>query len=363
MIPFLNLKDINAQYDYELKVAAARVIDSGWYILGQEVREFEKAFSEYCGVKHCIGVSNGLDALKLILKAYGYGTGDEIIVQSNTYIASILAISEVGATPVLVEPDIHTYNISPVGIEKSITENTKAILVVHLYGKSAEMDEIQKIANRYQIKIIEDAAQAHGAIYKGKKAGNLGDAAGFSFYPGKNLGALGDAGAITTNDSKLANKIIALRNYGSHKKYENQYKGYNHRLDEMQAAFLLVKLKYLDYENEERRGIAKKYLNSIDNPLIKLPSISKHMLENVWHLFVIRTVERDRLQSYLSDQGIQTLIHYPLPPHRQEAYFEMDNNKYEISEQIHKEVLSLPISSVQSKEDTTKIIEAINNFR
>ena len=363
MIPFLNLKDINEQYSNELKIAAARVIDSGWYILGQEVEKFEQAFADYCGVKHCIGVSNGLDALKLILKAYGYGPGDEIIVPSNTYIASILAISEVGATPVLVEPDTQTYNISSSKIEKSITSNTKAILVVHLYGKIAEMGAIQKIADRFQLKVIEDAAQAHGAIYEGRKTGNLGDAGGFSFYPGKNLGALGDAGAVTTNDTDLAIKILALRNYGSHKKYENLYKGYNHRLDEIQAAFLRVKLKYLEKENEVRREIAKEYLSSINNPLITLPSETKNTLENVWHVFVIRTTERDRLQSYLFNNGIQTVIHYPLAPHLQEAYLDMNNKEFPISEIMHREVLSLPISPVQSNHDTRKIIEVVNHFR
>jgi dTDP-4-amino-4,6-dideoxygalactose transaminase len=363
LIPFLKLKNINAQYENELKEAAARVIDSGWYILGQEVEKFEQAFADYCGVKHCIGVSNGLDALKLILKAYGYGPGDEIIVPSNTYIASILAISEVGATPILVEPDIQTYNISPIEIEKAITKYTKAILVVHLYGKPAEMDKIQKIADRFRLKVIEDAAQAQGAIYKGKKTGNLGDAAGFSFYPGKNLGALGDAGAVTTNDSELADKIIALRNYGSHKKYENHYKGFNHRLDEIQAAFLLVKLKHLDKENALRRVIANEYLTSINNSLITLPRVSKSPPENVWHVFVIRTVERDRLQSYLHNHGIQTVIHYPIAPHLQAAYLEMNNKNYLLSEQIHKEVLSLPISPVQCIEDTKIIIEVVNHFR
>lgn len=363
MIPFLNLREINAQYNFALKEAAARVIDSGWYILGQEVEKFEQSFAKYCGVHHCIGVSNGLDALKLILKAYGFGPGDEIIVPSNTYIASLLAISEVGATPILVEPDISTYNISPLQIEKCISIRTKAILVVHLYGNTAEIDEIQVIADRYHLKVIEDAAQAHGAIYKGKKTGNLGDAAGFSFYPGKNLGALGDAGAITTNDSDLAKKVLALRNYGSSIKYENLYKGYNHRLDEMQAALLNVKLKHLDTENEVRRMIANEYLTSITNPLITLPSVSSQSSENVWHVFVVRTEERDRLQSYLSDHGIQTVVHYPIPPHLQEAYSELKNHKYPISELIHREILSLPISPVQSKADTKKIIEVVNHFK
>lgn len=363
MIPFLNLQKVNEQYALELKEAAIRVIDSGWYIHGKEVEKFEQAFAEYCNVNYCIGVSNGLDALKLILKGYGYGPGDEIIVPSNTYIASILAISEVGATPILVEPNRHTYNIDPVKIEKSISEKTKAILVVHLYGKTADIKEINKIANKNSLKVIEDAAQAQGAEYYGKKTGNLGDAAGFSFYPGKNLGALGDAGAITTNDQQLANKLVALRNYGSHQKYENQYKGYNHRLDEMQAAFLSVKLNYLDKENEIRREIAKQYLTLISNPLITLPVASKNVLEDVWHVFVIRTTQRDRLQSFLLNQGIQTVVHYPIPPHLQKAYKEMNHIEYPISEQIHKDVLSLPISPVQSTEETQKIIEVINHFK
>lgn len=294
MIPFLNLKEINMQYADELKAAICRVIDSGWYILREEVAAFEKEFAEYCDVKHCIGVSNGLDALKLILKAYGYGPGDEIIVPSNTYIASILAIFEVGAKPVLVEPDILTYNIDLSLIEEKITEKTKAILPVHLYGQTADIDRIREIANRHQLKVIEDAAQAHGAIYKGRKVGNLGDAGGFSFYPGKNLGAFGDAGAVTTNDDEFADKIFALRNYGSHKKYENQYKGYNHRLDEIQAVMLRVKLKYLNQENEARRTIAQIYHQSIKNEHIILPVIPQNIEEHVWHVFVIRTQNRFR---------------------------------------------------------------------
>lgn len=362
MIQFLSLKDINKQYQSELKEAASRVIDSGWYVLGEEVSSFEKEFAAYCGVKHCIGVSNGLDALKLILKAYGYGPGDEIIVPSNTYIASILAISEVGATPILVEPDIETYNLNPQLIEEKITENTKAILIVHLYGRAAEMESVCEIAQRYGLKVIEDAAQAQGAVYNGERTGNLGDAAGFSFYPGKNLGALGDAGAVTTNDDELANKIIALRNYGSHKKYENLFQGYNHRLDEMQAAFLKVKLNHLDHENATRGFIAKSYLEGIKNPEIILPKIPAQPGQHVWHVFVVRTKHRESLQTYLLDNGIQTMIHYPIPPHLQEAYNEWKNDHYPISEQIHKEILSLPISPVQSQEDTQNIINVINQY-
>ncbi|WP_313893784.1 DegT/DnrJ/EryC1/StrS family aminotransferase [Psychrobacillus sp.] len=362
MIPFLDLKKVNEQHSQELKLAATRVIDSGWYINGEEVTAFEQKFAAYCGVRHCIGVSNGLDALKLILRAYEIGPGDEVIVPSNTYIASVLAISEVGATPILVEPNIESYNIDPSLIESKITSSTKAILVVHLYGLVADMDLILEIAEKHQLKVIEDAAQAHGAIYNGKRTGNLGDAAGFSFYPGKNLGALGDAGAITTNDDDLATKLIALRNYGSHKKYENLYKGYNHRLDEMQAALLQVKLPHLDGENEIRRIIANRYLAEIVNPSIILPKKPTDTEQTVWHVFVVRTKERNRLQTYFLDNGIQTVIHYPVPPHKQAAYNEWESFTYPISEKIHSEILSLPISSVQTEEETKKIIEAINKY-
>ncbi|WP_419393380.1 DegT/DnrJ/EryC1/StrS family aminotransferase [Cytobacillus praedii] len=362
MIPFLNLKDINAQYSNELKTAIGKVIDSGWYVLGQEVEAFEREFAKYCGVKHCIGVSNGLDALKLILKAYGYGPGDEIIVPSNTYIATILAISEVGAIPVLVEPDISTFNIDSSLVEEKISEDTKAILAVHLYGQSANIGILREIANRYQLKLIEDAAQAHGAVYNGKKTGNLGDAAGFSFYPGKNLGALGDAGAVTTNDDDLAKKIRAYRNYGSDKKYENLHKGYNHRLDEIQAAVLRVKLNYLEQENENRRKIAKMYLKMIQNDRIILPNAPKNQKEHVWHVFVLRTKDREQFQKYLTSHGIQTVIHYPIPVHKQAAYCEWNYINFPISEQLHDEVISIPISPVQSIKDTKRIIEVINSY-
>jgi len=363
MIPFLDLKKINEQYSEQLKVAASRVIDSGWYITGKEVEEFEKNFAAYCGTKHCVGVSNGLDALKLILKAMEIGEGDEVIVPSNTYIASILAISEVGATPILVEPDLATYNINPCLIEEKITNKTKAILVVHLYGRIAEMSTIQRIAKKYQLKVIEDAAQAHGAQYKGKRAGNLGDAAGFSFYPGKNLGALGDAGAITTNDTELEKRLRAYRNYGSHIKYENIFKGYNHRLDEIQAAFLQVKLPYLDQENRIRRKHAELYLSGIHNSSIVLPSIPQVAEECVWHLFTIRVANRDFFQNYLQEKGVQTLIHYPVSPHKQPAYSEWGNLIYPISELIHSEIISLPISPMQTEEETIKIIDFINAYK
>jgi dTDP-4-amino-4,6-dideoxygalactose transaminase len=356
---------IRDRYRDELINACSRVIDSGWYVLGKEVENFEKEFAKYCGVKYVIGIGNGLDALTLILKAYKelgiMRDGDEVIVPANTYIASILAISHNNLTPVLVEPDINTYLVDPNKIEEKITPKTKAIMVVHLYGQTCEMDKINKIAKKYNIKVIEDSAQAHGAYYKNKKAGNLGDASGFSFYPGKNLGALGDGGAVTTNDEELAECIKALRNYGSYKKYENLYKGFNSRLDEIQAAMLRVKLKYLDKEIENRRKIAKFYLENIKNDRIILPKVRKEN-NHVWHLFVIRTKKRDRLQKYLAENGIHTLIHYPIPPHKQKAYKEWNNLSYPITEEIHKTVLSLPISGIQNIEDTRKIIEVINEF-
>ena len=365
MIPFLDLKGLNAQYKAELIEACTRVIDSGWYVQGNECKEFDKEFANYCGSKYAIGVANGLDALILILRAYKemgiMNDGDEVIVPSNTYIASILAISQNNLVPVLVEPDINTYLIDPSKIEEKITSKTKAILPVHLYGQTCEMDKINEIAKKYNLKVIEDSAQSHGAYFQDKRSGNLGDASGFSFYPGKNLGALGDGGAVTTNDEELANTIKALGNYGSHKKYENLYKGVNSRLDEMQAAMLRVKLRYLDNELEKRRDIANYYLENIKNENIILPVVRAES-NHVWHLFVIRTSKRDELQKYLLDNGVQTLIHYPIPPHNQNAYKEWNNESYPISEQIHDEVMSLPISGVQSLEDTQKIVQVINDF-
>lgn len=365
MIPFLDLKGINAQYRAELIEACTRVIDSGWYIQGNEHKEFEKEFAQYCGAKHCIGVANGLDALILILRAYKemgvMNDGDEVIVPSNTYIASILAISENGLVPILVEPNINTYLIDPSEIEEKITPKTKAILPVHLYGQTCQMTQINAIAKKYALKVIEDSAQSHGAYFGDRRCGNLSDASGFSFYPGKNLGALGDGGAVTTNDDELAATIRALGNYGSHKKYENIYQGVNSRLDEIQAAMLRVKLRYLDKETDKRRVIANYYLENIINNKIILPLV-EHENNHVWHLFVIRTQKRDELQKYLLDNGIQTLIHYPISPHKQQAYKEWNNDSYPISEQIHDEVLSLPISGVQSLEDTKKIAQVLNEF-
>ena len=365
MIPFLDLKSINAQYRDELIKACTKVIDSGWYIQGNECKEFEKEFAEYCGAKYAIGVASGLDALTLILRAYKelgiMRDGDEVIVPSNTYIASILAISQNNLVPILVEPDINTYLIDPDKIEEKITSRTKAILPVHLYGQTCEMDKINAIAKKYNLKVIEDSAQSHGAYFGNSRCGNLGDASGFSFYPGKNLGALGDGGAVTTNDEELANAIRALGNYGSHIKYENLYKGVNSRLDEMQAAMLKVKLKYLDNEIKKRRKIANYYCKNIKNENIILPMLRTED-NHVWHLFVVRSNKRDKLQKYLQNHGITTLIHYPIAPHKQEAYKEWKNESFPISEQIHDEVLSLPISGVQSLEETRKIVQVINDF-
>lgn len=366
MIPFLDLKGINAQYRAELIEACTKVIDSGWYVQGNEHKEFEKEFAQYCGTKYAIGVANGLDALILILRAYKelgiMKDGDEVIVPSNTYIASILAISQNNLVPVLVEPDIETYLIDPTKIEEKITSKTKAIMPVHLYGQTCQMDKINAIAKKHNLKVVEDSAQSHGAYFADKRSGNLGDASGFSFYPGKNLGALGDGGAVTTNDEELANAIKALGNYGSHKKYENLYKGVNSRLDEMQAAMLRVKLRYLDEEVNKRREIANYYLQNIKNENIVLPTLRVED-NHVWHLFVIRTDKREELQNYLLESGVQTLIHYPLAPHKQEAYKEWKNESFPISEQIHEEVLSLPISGVQSLEDTINIVEILCDYK
>ncbi|MFF5993863.1 DegT/DnrJ/EryC1/StrS family aminotransferase [Lysinibacillus sp. KU-BSD001] len=361
MIPFLDLKKLNEKHYHSISETLEQVLKSGWYIMGDSLNRFEREFADFCGTKYCVGVANGLDALSLIVKAYDIGEGDEVLVPSNTYIASILAISANSATPVLIEPKLSTYNIDPSEIEKHITSRTKAIMVVHLYGQSCEMDEINAIAKKHKLKVIEDCAQAHGAIYNGKKVGNLGDVAGFSFYPGKNLGALGDGGAITTNDEQLYLKLMAYRNYGSHKKYENIYKGVNSRLDEIQAAVLSVKLAFLDSENEHRRQIAKYYLENISNEKIILPSVEVDE-QHVWHVFVVRTAERDRLQKYLLDNKIQTIIHYPIPPHKQQAFKEWNHLSYEISEKIHNEILSLPISPVMGIEEVRKVVEVINRY-
>lgn len=372
MIKFLDLQKINAQYAEELKQAAAEVIDSGWYLLGERVKQFEKNLSEYIGVKYAIGVANGLDALRLILKAYIemgiMKEGDEVIVPANTYIATILAITDNRLKPVLVEPDINTYNLDISLVEQHITERTRAIMVVHLYGRVCWSDELEKIAKKYNLKIIEDNAQAIGAEWYGRKTGSLGDAAGFSFYPGKNLGALGDSGAVTTNDDTLAEVVRANANYGSKVKYHNEYQGLNSRLDEIQAAFLNVKIKYLNAENQNRREIAKFYCENIKNPSFTLPiylnpkSEICNLKSHVWHLFVIRTSNRDNLQKYLTENGIQTLIHYPIPPHKQIAYKIWNEMEFPLTAKIHSEVLSLPISPVMLEEEVFRVVDKINYF-
>lgn len=366
MIKFLDLKQINLVHQQEIENKILETFRSGWYLLGKEVKEFESNLAKYIGVNNAIGVANGLDALRLILRAYIevgiMQPGDEIIVPSNTYIASILAISDNGLVPVLCEPSDKTFNIDIDKIEALITPKTKAVLIVHLYGRVVFSNELSVLATKHTLKIIEDNAQAIGAEYNGVKAGALGDAAGFSFYPGKNLGALGDAGAVTCNDDILAKTIRTLANYGSSEKYVNVYQGLNSRLDEIQAAVLGVKLKYIDGENNIRREIAKIYLAEIKNPKIILPENTQDDPEHVWHLFVVRCNERNKLQKYLAENGIQTLIHYPIPPHKQLAYRNMNKLSFPITERIHDEVLSLPISPVMDKFDVIKIINVVNNF-
>lgn len=362
-VPFLDLKSQYIELKDEFDAAYHRVMDSGSYVLGKEVELFELEFSEYCQAKHCIGVGNGLEALHLILRAMGIGAGDEVIVPSNTYIATLLAVSYAGATPVLVEPNAGTYNLDPFRIESAITKKTRAVMVVHLYGQPAEMDEIKKLTQRYGLKIIEDAAQAHGANYKGCRTGSLGDAAGFSFYPGKNLGAIGDGGAVTTNDDELARKIRILRNYGSQAKYHNEVKGFNSRLDELQAAFLRVKLKKLDEWNDRRKQLAGIYLSGLQaNTQMILPSVPE-WVDPVWHLFVVRSHDRDGLQKKLSRIGINTMIHYPIPPHLQPAYAELglSDGAFPIAESIHAEVLSLPIGPSLGPKQVAMVIDAINS--
>ncbi|RAX53719.1 DegT/DnrJ/EryC1/StrS family aminotransferase [Helicobacter sp. 11-8110] len=361
MIKFLDLHKINQRFKSEIDLAIREVLESGWYLLGEKNKAFEENFAKYCETKFSIGCANGLDALHLAIRAYDFPKDSEIIVPANTYIASILAISNCGLKPILVEPNLETYNIDADLIEAKITEKTKAIVVVHLYGQAVEMEKIWELAKKYNLKIIEDCAQAHGAIYQGKKVGNLGDIGCFSFYPGKNLGALGDGGSITTNDEEVAIKIRAIANYGSLIKYENIYKGLNSRLDEIQAAILDLKLQFLDADNQQRREIAKIYRENIKNEKIVLPKSYKEE-SHVWHLFVIRTKDRDKLQEYLKIKGIQTLIHYPIPPHKQNAYKEWNNLSFPITEKIHKEVLSLPISPAMNKEEAFYIVQILNEF-
>jgi dTDP-4-amino-4,6-dideoxygalactose transaminase len=375
MIKFLDLKAVNDSFEPQLSQSIKRVLDSGWYLQGNEVVGFEKKYSEYIGSKHCIGVANGLDALRLILKAYIemgiMHEGDEIIVPANTFIASILAITDNRLKPVLVEPDISTFNLDPFKIEEMITERTKGIMLVHLYGQNAMHPEIQRLVDKYNIKLIEDNAQAVGAYLQQQdrqgmhclyRTGSIGHAAGHSFYPGKNLGCLGDGGAVTTNDDDLASVIRSLANYGSSIKYRSDYKGLNSRLDEIQAAILSTKLTRLDADNQHRREIAQYYLNHIENRLLILPAHQPE-IDHVWHLFVIRTSRRNELQSYLEENNIQTIIHYPIPPHKQLAYKEWNNSSFPITEKISDEVLSLPMSPIMTGNEMKKVVSVLNNFK
>ncbi len=365
MIKFLDIQKITNQYSTEIHSAAARVIDSGWYLRGEETKSFEKNYAGFIGTEYCVSVANGLDALRIILKAYielgVMKEGDEIIVPANTFIASILAISYNKLIPILVEPDIDTYQIDETKIEKAITNKTKGIMIVHLYGQCAYTDKIGVICKKYDIKLIEDNAQAPGCVFQGKRTGSLGDAAGHSFYPGKNLGALGDGGAITTNDKYLAQTVEALSNYGSIIKYVFDFKGLNSRLDEVQAAILNVKLKYLNKDNNRRKDAARYYIMNITNPDIILPKVSDWDA-HVFHLFVIRSSHRDQLQDYLIKNGVQVVIHYPIPPHKQKAYGEWEKLSLPITEKIHNEVLSLPISQIISKKEMKTVVEIINSF-
>lgn len=362
-IPFVSFKPMEAELDKEIRAAFDRVFTKSWYIEGDEDKNFEKMFAQYCDTQYCVGCGNGLDALMLSLKALGIGAGDEIIVPSNTYIATALAVTYTGATPVFVEPVIDTYNINPNLIEEKITEHTKCIMPVHLYGQPADMDSVMSIAKKYNLYVVEDCAQAHGALYKGKKVGSFGDAAGFSFYPGKNLGALGDAGAVVTNNKELADKIRALGNYGSDYKYNHIYQGNNSRLDELQAAFLLAKLPHLDRMNMERRRIAARYLNEIRNDILMFPKIIENVVP-VWHIFAVRCEERERLVKYLDESGIATNKHYPIPMHLQGAYAGMHitEGALPVSEEISRTECSLPMYYGMTEEEISYVIEKLNAF-
>ena len=363
-VPFLDLRAPHDELRTELREAFERVLDSGWYILGHEVEQFEREFAGYCEAGHCVGVGNGLDALHLIVRAYGIGNGDEVIVPSNTYIATWLAVSHVGAIPVPVEPDARTYNIDPTRIEAAITPRTKAIIAVHLYGQPADMDAINAVARRHGLKVIEDAAQPHGAGSQTRRVGTLGDAAGFSFYPGKNLGALGDGGAVTTNDPTLAEKVRVLCNYGSRVKYHNEVKGYNTRLDELQAALLRVKLRRLEAWNARRKTVARTYLGALADSGMMLPHIPA-WADPVWHLFAVRSTSRDALQAHLLGRGVHTMIHYPIPPHLQSAYAELaiPEGSLPVAEAVGREVLSLPIGPHMGREQVECVVAGIMAFR
>lgn len=370
MIKFLDLKKINDSFEPGISTAVKRVLDSGWYLLGEEIKSFEHEYGRFIGSSHCIGVANGLDALRLILKAYieigVMKEGDEIIVPANTYIASILAITDNRLIPVLVEPDINSYNIDPCRIEEKISSRTRGIMIVHLYGQNSMHAEIGRLVQKYGLKLIEDNAQAQGCYFGEKRTGSIGDAAGHSFYPGKNLGALGDAGAVTTDNDQLAEAVRAIANYGSKIKYENLYKGLNSRMDELQAAILRVKLTRLDADNHYRRRIADLYLKNITSPEIILPTIpgnesAESYTGNVWHVFPVRTKNRGKLQETLHHNGVQTVIHYPIPPHHQNAYREFSDQKHPVTEQIHREILSLPMSQVMTVEEVLEVSGIINN--
>lgn len=363
MIAYLPLHKINDLHNEELRAAVNRVLDSGWYLNADATRQFEIHYAEYIGTPHCVGCGNGLDALKLILLAYMemgvMQEGDEVIVPANTYIASILAITACGLTPVLVEPDINTLQIDDARIERDITSRTKAVMIVHLYGRCAYTQKIADICKKFNLKLIEDNAQAHGCTFEGQKTGSLGDAAAHSFYPGKNLGALGDAGAITTNDEELASLARALGNYGSSKKYVHDYKGCNSRIDEIQAAVLDVKLLYLDDENNRRKEIASLYINKVQNPLIHLPLSER---DSVWHIFPVFCERRDELQQYLRENGVETQIHYPIPPHKQQCFKEWNQQSFPITDQIHSLELSIPCHQAMTKEEVDMIIDLLNGF-
>lgn len=368
-IPFLDLKELNKPYDAKIKKAINQVIDSGWYLRGKEVDSFEMEYSNFVRVEHTVSVANGLDALRIILRSYiemgEMEEGDEIIVPANTYIASILAIVDNNLKPVLVEPDINTYNIDSDLIEEHISKKTKGIMIVHLYGQNAYSEKIETLCKKYNLKLIEDAAQAHGAYYNDKRVGNLGHAAGFSFYPGKNLGALGDAGAICTNDEEFSEVCRALGNYGSQKKYYNKYLGYNSRLDEIQAAVLRVKLKGIDEDNQQRRKVADYYLKNITNPKVTLPKVPGSPLiskNHVWHLFVVRVSNREKFIQHLKKKNIDTLIHYPIPPNKQEGYPELNEYSLPITEKIHNEVVSLPMSPVLKSFEINYVVDVVNQY-
>ncbi len=365
IVPFLDLRALNKQYEEALVSACRRVIASGYYILGPETAAFESEFAEYCGTKECIGVANGLDALILVLRAWKemglLKDGDEVIVPANTYIASVLAVSENNLVPVLVEPDVATFNLSVTNLESKVSARTRVILPVHLYGQAAPMPELMAFATKHNLLVLEDCAQAHGALVGGRKIGSWGHAAGFSFYPGKNLGAIGDAGAITTSDLELAKTLRALRNYGSEKKYVNMYRGLNSRLDEIQSAMLRVKLRTLDNEIAARRKVANLYLDKIRSLALQLPKVTAQE-GHVWHLFVVRTKHRERLQGHLETHGVQTLIHYPIPPHRQLAYKQFANLELPETEAIHNEALSLPIGPTMTQALVEQVIAAIDSF-